>query len=116
MSEPNDWGLPAATLETLRRILRAEPAVERAILFGSRAKGTHKPGSDIDLALVGQDVTLDVISRLACALDESSIPYQVDLCWLGVVEHAALREHIARVGQVLYERGSGAADHESEEA
>lgn len=114
MSEPKEWGLPAATLETLRRILRAEPAIERAILFGSRAKGTYKPGSDIDLALEGRDVTLDVISRLARAFDESSIPYQVDLCWLQAVEHAALREHIARVGQVLYERGPASLAEEGE--
>jgi hypothetical protein len=38
------------------------------------------------------------------AFDESPIPYQVDLCWLAAADHPALREHIKRVGQVLYER------------
>lgn len=104
MIETERWGLPATTLAQLCRILQAEPLVQRAILFGSRAKGTHRPGSDIDLALEGQGLNLDVISRLARVLDESSIPYQVDLCWLEAVENPALREHIARVGQVLYER------------
>lgn len=104
MNGPHDWGLPAASLEILRRILQAEPAVQRAILFGSRAKGTCKPGSDIDLALEGQGLSVDVISRLARAFEESPLPYQVDLCWLESVDHPALREHIARVGRVLYER------------
>lgn len=48
------WGLPAARLEILRRIPLAEPAVQRAILFGSLAKGTHKPGTDIDLRWKGK--------------------------------------------------------------
>lgn len=103
MSAP-DWGLPPATLEAIRGILAQEPAVEQAILFGSRAKGTHRPGSDIDLALVGEGLNIDIVGRLARAFEESSIPYQVDLCWLAAVEHPPLREHIERVGQTLYER------------
>lgn len=101
MTQP-DWGLSAATLETLRRILAQEPAVEKAILFGSRAKGTFRPGSDIDLALAGARLDLDAVARLARAFEESSLPYQVDLCWLAAVDNPALREHIERVGQVLY--------------
>ena len=98
------WGLPPTTLEALRTVLRSEPRVERAILFGSRAKGTHRPGSDIDLALEGPQVDLDTLTHLMRAFDESPIPYQVDLCWLAAIDHPALREHIQRVGQVLYER------------
>jgi len=103
MSE-SSWGLPDATLAVIRSVLEREPKVKKAILFGSRAKGTHKPGSDIDLALVGEGLDIDTLGRLARAFDESSIPHQVDLCWLAAVEHAPLREHIERVGQVLYER------------
>lgn len=98
------FGLPDHTLDAIRRILAQEPAVASAILFGSRAKGTHRPGSDIDLALVGEGLDIDVLGRLMRAFEESSIPYQVDLCWLAAVDHPPLREHIERVGQVLYER------------
>lgn len=98
------WGLSAATLAVIRAILAREPKVERAILIGSCTKGTHRPGSDIDLALVGEGLEIDTLGRLAPVVEESSIPYQVDLCWLAAVEHAPLREHIERVGQVLYER------------
>ncbi len=104
MSCEANWGLSAATLTTIRFILTQEPKVKKAILFGSRAKGTYKLGSDIDLALVGEELDIDTIGRLARAFEESSLPYQVDVCWLAAVEHAALREHIERVGQVLYER------------
>lgn len=100
------FGLPPATVETIRRILATEPAVEKAVLFGSRAKGTHRPGSDIDLALFGAGLDLDVLGRLAARLDESPIPYQVDLCLFDWIDHEDLRAHIARVGRVFYERGA----------
>lgn len=97
-----DWGLPAETLAAMRCILAQEPNVQQAILFGSRAKGTYRPGSDVDLALVGENLTLDTLGRLARAFEESAVPYQVDLCWLAAVDHPALLEHIERVGQVFY--------------
>lgn len=103
MSSP-DGGLPATALAVIRAILAQEAAVEKAILFGSRAKGKHKPGSDIDLALVGEGIDIDTLGRLTRAFEESPLPYQVDLCWLEAVDHPPLREHIERVGQVLYER------------
>lgn len=74
-----DHGLPEQTLAALEAILVACPRVEQAILYGSRAKGHYRPGSDIDLSLVGSALTLDDLSRIAGAFDESSIPYQVDL-------------------------------------
>lgn len=98
------WGLSDTVLARVRAILAQEPRVEKAILFGSRAKGTHRAGSDIDVALVGAGLDVDALARLHRRFEESSIPYQVDLCWLAAVDHAALREHIERVGQVLYER------------
>jgi predicted nucleotidyltransferase len=103
MTEEN-FGLPASTLAIVREILAAEPRVEKAILFGSRAKGIQRPGSDIDLALVGEELDVDVLGRLSRQFEESSIPYQVDLCLLDTLDHPGLRDHIARVGKVLYER------------
>ncbi|GLW60838.1 hypothetical protein Hthe01_11870 [Hydrogenophilus thermoluteolus] len=97
-------GLSPTTLETLRVILATEPRVVRAILFGSRAKGTHRPGSDIDLALEAPTLDLFALGRLARAFEESPLPYQVDLCWLDAVTNPDLRAHIARVGKVVYER------------
>ena len=75
----SEFGLPPATLETIRRILAEVPAVKRAVIYGSRAKGTYRPGSDIDLALFGDGLDLDTLGKIATRLDESPIPYQVDL-------------------------------------
>ena len=102
MSTP-EFGLPPATLDTIRRILAEVPAVKKAVIYGSRAKGTHRAGSDIDLTLFGDALDLDALGQIATRLEESPIPYQVDLSIFKLIEHAGMREHIERVGQPFYE-------------
>lgn len=99
-----EFGLPHTTTRTIRQILAEVPAVETAVIYGSRAKGNHRPGSDIDLTLLGQGLDLDLMGQIATQLDESPIPYQVDLSLFDHIDHAGLREHIERVGQVFYQR------------
>jgi predicted nucleotidyltransferase len=99
----SEFGLPPATLDAIRHILAQVPAVKKAVIYGSRAKGTHRPGSDIDLTLFGDALDLDTLGRIASRLEESPIPYQVDLSIFKLIDHAALQEHIDRVGQVFYQ-------------
>ncbi len=99
-----EFGLPEKTLKTLRQILSDCPAVEKAVLYGSRAKGTHRPGSDIDLTLFGDRLDLKTLGKLATQMEESPIPYQVDLSLWDRIDHEGLREHIERVGVVFYQR------------
>jgi predicted nucleotidyltransferase len=103
-----DIGLPDNTLAAIRQILADCPAVEKAILYGSRAKGNYRLGSDIDLTLVGDHLDLHILGKIAAKLDESSIPYQVDLSLWDQIDHAGLREHIERVGVVVYQRSGDA--------
>lgn len=103
-----DFGLSDTTLATIRQILAACPAVEKAILYGSRAKGNYRPGSDIDLTLIGEQLDSHLLGKIAANLGESPIPYQVDLSLWKQLDHAKLREHIERVGVVFYQRPSAA--------
>lgn len=103
-----EFGLPDHTTDTIRRILAEVPAVEKAVIYGSRAKGNFRPGSDIDLTLFGQGLDLATLGAIAARLDESPIPYQVDLSLFDQLDHAGLREHIERVGQVFYVRPAAA--------
>jgi predicted nucleotidyltransferase len=98
-----EFGLPPDTLGTIRQILADFPVVQKAIIYGSRAKGTHRPGSDIDLTLLGEALDLDTLGQIATRLEESTIPYQVDLSVFKLIEHAGLRHHIERVGKVFYQ-------------
>jgi predicted nucleotidyltransferase len=107
------FGLSDKTITAIRQTFAEFPAVEKAILYGSRAKGNFKHGSDIDLTLVGDMLDINALGRIADRLDESLIPYQVDLSIFGQLRHAGLKEHIERVGVVFYERDGGKTDSRS---
>ncbi len=97
-------GLSETTLAHVQAILASCPEVESALVYGSRAKGNYKPGSDIDLTLKGESLTQDILARLVGQFEESNLPYQVDLSILRDIDNPSLREHIDRVGQVLFQR------------
>lgn len=100
------FGLTDKTITTIRQIFAEFPKVEKAILYGSRAKGNYKHGSDIDMTLAGEMLDINTLGSIANRFDESSIPYQVDLSILDQLKHAGLRAHIERVGVVFYDRES----------
>lgn len=101
------FGLSDRTIEAIRDILSHYPEVDQAILYGSRAKGNYKEGSDIDLTLVGSGVlTLPVLYRIATEVDDSSIPYMVDLSIFEQINDPDVREHIQRRGVVFFEKAA----------
>ena len=94
-------GLSEHELRLLRDTLRRHPRVVGAILFGSRAKGTHSPQSDVDLAVVGNLTPLEAES-IAGELEELPLPYRFEVQSLERITHEPLREHIGRVGIRIY--------------
>ncbi len=97
-------GLSAATVAQIHGVLAQHPEVEQAILYGSRAKGNFKRGSDIDLTLTGRDLTASILRLIEEELDDLLLPYEFDLSRLRDLSHERLRAHIQRVGVVFYER------------
>lgn len=79
--------------------------IRRAVIFGSRAKGDAKPGSDIDIAIYGDKVSFDTVSRLLATLEEESpMPYRFDIVDYTHLTHPDLKDHIDRVGITIFER------------
>ena len=99
-------GLPAATVARIAGALAHFPGVEKAVLFGSRAKGTHKPGSDIDLSLVGQALDWRTVGKIYDALDDLLLPYRFSLILFDRNTDPDVAAHIARVGVPLFHRES----------
>ena len=95
-----DLGLTSRDLDTVTAIFRKYPGIERVRVFGSRAKGNHRRGSDIDLAVEGKYEMF----RLRDDFEESSLPYLIDIIDPRTCTSNDLREHIDRVGKVVYER------------
>jgi predicted nucleotidyltransferase len=102
-------GLSGQTVEKIQAVLAGVPEVEKAVVYGSRAKGNFKPGSDIDLTLFGDDLTNAIMSRIYWALDDLLLPYKIDLSLFSGLKHPALIDHIQRVGIPLFERTAIAA-------
>jgi len=99
-------GLSASTVDRIQGVLVRYPAVEKALLYGSRAKGTYRPGSDIDLTLCGDGLNFSLLTRIANDLDDLLLPYQIDLSLLASLTHPALLDQIRRVGVVVYDRAA----------
>jgi predicted nucleotidyltransferase len=99
------FGLNDKDLSYIIETIAKFPEIEKAVLFGSRAKGNYKRGSDIDIAIFGDKVNGDTLSRLHAILeDESPMPYFFDIIDGTHLAHQGLQEHIDRVGQVIFER------------
>lgn len=90
-------GLSAYELDLIRSVLARFPHVTRAVVFGSRAKGTYKVNSDVDIAVDGDISPLEAES-LRGDLEELPIANRFDVVSLPHVTNDALREHIERVG------------------
>ena len=98
------YGLPEHTVDQICAVLAQHPAVERAVLYGSRAKGNYRPGSDIDLTLFGAALTPAQCATIAEALDDLLLPYSIDLSLFAELRHLELEAHIQRVGVEFYAR------------
>jgi predicted nucleotidyltransferase len=97
------WGLKTEEIDSIRSVLVAHPEVLAAIVYGSRALGTHRPGSDIDLTLVGE-LEWSELQKIETDLDNLDLPYTIDLSVKSQIENKALREHIHKHGQQLYKQ------------
>lgn len=102
MSDDGAFGLPAHSVTALRGVLARHRGVERAVVYGSRARGSARPASDIDLTLEGEALTVSDLLRIEAEIDDLLLPYKVDLSLRHQIEDPAVREHIARVGRALY--------------
>jgi len=102
-----NYGFSAFQHQELMRIVAEFPSVCEVKIFGSRAKGNYKLGSDVDLAVFGDNVSYDVIAALAYELNEESIlPYYFDVLAVASISSAALIKHINDVGFVIYRKQS----------
>ena len=104
-------GLKEQTIASICGVFACHPLVEKAMLYGSRAMGNFKPGSDIDLTLFGASLTSLELGVIDEELDDLLLPYQIDLSIFHRIENMELRDHIERVGVVFYrKRPSQSAD------
>ena len=99
----NDFGLEASEMDKIIKSIASIEGVDKAVLFGSRAKGNYKLYSDVDISLVGKSLTYSDILRLHSIIDDLLLPYEIDLNIFDLIQNENLKEHILRCGRVIYE-------------
>jgi type I restriction enzyme S subunit len=98
------FGLDENIIEELIKIFEKNSKVDKAFVFGSRAKGNYRPDSDIDIAIKGNEITIDDILKMSVAFDDKGIKYKIDLIDYNTIKEPALKEHIDRVGIEFYSK------------
>jgi uncharacterized protein len=101
---PLKFGLKESIIERMNAVFSCHPQVELVLLYGSRAKGNYRHGSDIDLTIMGDTVTLSELMKIDTELDDLLLPYKIDLSLLHKINDADLLDHIKRVGAVFYQK------------
>ncbi|MBN1984637.1 MAG: nucleotidyltransferase domain-containing protein [Chitinivibrionales bacterium] len=99
------FGLTKDDIITIKNSIAKHNEIESALLFGSRAKGNFKHGSDVDIALKGKDIDYTVILSISTELnEETTLPYHFDVLNYRMLESTELIDHINRVGVEFYRK------------
>ncbi|MBP6067855.1 MAG: restriction endonuclease subunit S [Bacteroides sp.] len=98
------FGLEVQVIENIISVLEQHPKVDKAFVFGSRAKGNYRPDSDIDIAIKGNEITTDDIITISVAIEAKGVTHKFDLIDYNNIKEPALKEHIDRVGIEFYSR------------
>lgn len=103
----HEFGLQKTTIERIHNVFLHYPEIEKVLLYGSRAMGNYRQGSDIDLTLLGDKLTYNQLSQIETELDELMLPYSIDLSLFHHIDNQDLVDHIHREGKVFYHRPDG---------
>jgi predicted nucleotidyltransferase len=102
--ETIQYGLKENVIQRIRNIFASHPEVEKAILYGSRAKGNFSRGSDIDFVLKGKELNQAILNKIRWELDDLLLPYTIDIAIYDKIDNPELIEHINRLGVVFYRK------------
>lgn len=96
------YGLKDSDLLKMQQVFARFSEVNAVVLYGSRAKGNFRNGSDIDITLLGNEVDINTLLKVMTALDALDLPYEFDVSIYNNIENTELKAHIDRVGVMLY--------------
>lgn len=96
------FGLSQNEVAYIVETLQLYPSIKKAVIFGSRAKGNYKKASDIDIALFGDQLDQIVLEISGKLNDQGPLPYKIDVLAYSTIDNNALRDHIDRVGIVIF--------------
>ena len=99
-----NFGLTNLTIQSITSVFIKHAEIEEVVIYGSRAKGNFREGSDIDLTLIGQGLSPDLLSTVLQEIDDLNTPYLFDISIFSSLKSPELEEHIKRVGKRFYKK------------
>lgn len=87
----------------MRACFAQQQSIDQVVIYGSRAMGTSRAASDIDLTVLGE-LSFGAMMQLENQLDALLLPYKIDLSIKQQITNPVLNDHIERVGQVFYDK------------
>jgi predicted nucleotidyltransferase len=99
-----NFGLDDKVVDNINSIFKKYKNIDRVVLYGSRAKGNYKDGSDIDLTIFGTDLKLIDQHKIESQIDDLLLPYSIDLSIYADISNQELLDHIDRVGKIFYRK------------
>jgi len=99
------FGLNQKDRDKINKVFAAYAAIDSVIVYGSRAKGNFKAGSDIDLSIIENSITFPEFLEIENALDDLLLPYKIDLSLKRKITSTDLLSHIDRIGKLFYQKG-----------
>lgn len=98
------FGLEICQVEAIKEVFKQFISIDKAIIYGSRAKGNFKAGSDIDVTLLGEHLSYKDLVNISMGLDDLLLPYEFDVSIYNDIENEELLLHIKRVGIAFYQK------------
>lgn len=99
----NTFGITERSYHLIQDAFQKYPEILKVYIYGSRARGDHRTGSDIDLALLGDKVNTQIAFQLRVLLNEElPIPYYIDVVSYPDLNQSALKSEIDRDGKEFY--------------
>ena len=98
------YGLKEEAIDKINEVFSKYSEVEVVIIYGSRAKGSYKNGSDIDLTIIGENIKLELLNKIENELDNLMLPYSFDLSAYKELTNKEFIEHIDRCGVIFYNK------------
>lgn len=105
-----EFGFSSSEWALLQRLLASNANIEKAILYGSRVKGNFREFSDVDISLIGSQLSRKDVIKLNLAFHESLFPYEVDFSIFSQLKNEQLIDHIRRRGSIIYEKQAQSAE------
>ncbi|OGO77590.1 MAG: DNA polymerase III subunit beta [Clostridiales bacterium GWB2_37_7] len=101
----NQFGISEKSFNLILEAFVQYAEIEEVVIFGSRAKGNYKNGSDIDLAIKGSNCNASLAMNASAYMNEKlPIPYMVDVVDYSSLQHKDIKEHIDRIGITIYNK------------